>query len=66
MERKRVAGPRQVPGRAGGAGVLARIEGQIAFSTVLRRLPKLRHEVRPLVWRERLGMRGLKALPITF
>ena len=45
---------------------LARIEGQIAFATMLRRLPNLRPEPGPLVWRENLGLRGLTALPVTF
>jgi hypothetical protein len=45
---------------------LARIEGQIAFATILRRLPDLRLEPAPLVWRENLGLRGLTALPVAF
>jgi pimeloyl-[acyl-carrier protein] synthase len=45
---------------------LARIEGQIAFSTILRRLPDLRLEPGPLVWRENLGLRGLTILPVAF
>jgi pimeloyl-[acyl-carrier protein] synthase len=45
---------------------LARIEGQIAFSTMLRRLPNLRVEPGRLVWRENLGLRGLTALPVAF
>ena len=45
---------------------LARIEGQIAFATMLRRLPHLRLEPAPLVWRENLGLRGLTALPVAF
>src|SRR5205823_7518973 len=45
---------------------LARIEGQIAFSTMLRRLPNLRREPGRLVWRENLGLRGLTALPVAF
>jgi pimeloyl-[acyl-carrier protein] synthase len=45
---------------------LARIEGQVAFETVLRRLPNLRLEAGPLEWRENLGLRGLKALPVAF
>jgi cytochrome P450 len=45
---------------------LARIEGQIAFETLLRRLPNVALEPFPLVWRENLGLRGLKALPIRF
>jgi cytochrome P450 len=45
---------------------LARLEGQIAFSTLLRRLPDLRLEPGPLVWRDNLGLRGLTALPVAF
>jgi hypothetical protein len=45
---------------------LARIEGQIAFPTLLRRLSNLALETRPLVWRQNLGLRGLTALPVTF
>ena len=46
---------------------LARMEGRIAFTTLLRRLPGL--ALTPgvtLSWRENLGLRGLKALPLTF
>jgi hypothetical protein len=45
---------------------LARIEGQIAFETVLRRMPLLRLKAGPIAWRENLGLRGLKALAVTF
>jgi pimeloyl-[acyl-carrier protein] synthase len=46
---------------------LARMEGQIAFATLLRRLPELTlAEGNPLVWRENLGLRGLKQLPVHF
>jgi cytochrome P450 len=46
---------------------LARIEGQIAFSTILRRLPNLALEpAAPIEWRTNLGLRGLKALAIRF
>ena len=45
---------------------LARIEAQIAFGTLLRRLPHLSLEPEPLVWQENLGLRGLKALPVSF
>jgi cytochrome P450 len=45
---------------------LARIEGQVAFSSLLRRLPNLALEQGPLLWRQNLGLRGLIALPVTF
>jgi cytochrome P450 PksS len=47
---------------------LARMEGQIALGTLLRRVPGLRLAVRPeaLRWRPGLVLRGLKALPVTF
>lgn len=45
---------------------LARIEGQIAFATVLRRLHDLQLASEKLVWRENLGLRGLTALPVSF
>jgi cytochrome P450 len=45
---------------------LARIEGQIAFETMLRRFPNLTLETGPLTWRSNLGLRGLVALPVTF
>jgi pimeloyl-[acyl-carrier protein] synthase len=45
---------------------LARIESQVAFATLLRRLPNLAPEPGPLVWRQNLGLRGLTALPVTF
>ncbi len=47
---------------------LARMEGQIAFATLLRRLPELRLAVprECLRWRRSLGLRGLSALPLTF
>jgi cytochrome P450 len=43
---------------------LARLEAEIAFSTLLRRLPGLQLVDEPLVWRDNLGLRGLKALPL--
>ncbi len=46
---------------------LARLEGQIAFERILRRLPSL--ELEPgaqLMWRQNLGLRGLTALPVLF
>ncbi|MGI8437055.1 MAG: cytochrome P450 [Chthoniobacterales bacterium] len=46
---------------------LARMEGQIAFETVLRRLPDLQLKPGPpLTWRDNSGLRGLTALPVTF
>jgi pimeloyl-[acyl-carrier protein] synthase len=45
---------------------LARIEGQISFANILRRLPKIALQPGPLSWRPNLGLRGLIALPVTF
>jgi cytochrome P450 len=45
---------------------LARIEGQVAFKTVLQRMPNLKLEPGPITWRENLGLRGLKALQVSF
>jgi cytochrome P450 len=46
---------------------LARMEGQIAFEALLRRLPELALlQGVNLEWRENLGLRGLKALPVRF
>lgn len=45
---------------------LARMEGQIAFATLLRRLPDLARTDEPIAWRENLGLRGLKSLPVVF
>src|SRR6266568_369229 len=45
---------------------LARIEGQIAFESILRRSPSLALQTASLTWRNNLGLRGLTALPITF
>jgi len=45
---------------------LARLEGQIAFETMLRRLPNLTLEPQEFMWRENLGLRGLKSLFISF
>jgi cytochrome P450 PksS len=47
---------------------LARLEGQIAINTLLRRLPGLRLAVPPraLRWRRGLVLRGLKGLPVAF
>ena len=45
---------------------LARLEGQIAIGTLLRRLPNLRLAIPPgaLRWRRGLVLRGLAALPV--
>ena len=45
---------------------LARIEGQVAFETMLRRLPELALAPGRLIWRANLALRGLTALPVTF
>ncbi|GAC1350021.1 MAG: cytochrome P450 [Ktedonobacteraceae bacterium] len=45
---------------------LARLEGQIAFETMLRRLPNMRLVSHSGTWRENLSFRGLTSLPITF
>jgi hypothetical protein len=45
---------------------LARLEGQIMFETMLRRLPQLELETNDLTWRENLGLRGLNSLPVKF
>ena len=45
---------------------LARVEGQVAISTLLRRMPNLRLTDEPLEWRETVTLRGIKALPVTF
>lgn len=45
---------------------LARMEGQISFEVLLRRLKNLELASGPLTWRENSGLRGLTALPVTF
>ena len=44
---------------------LARLEGQVAFRTLLR-LTNVRLKNETLRWRTNLGLRGLTALPVTF
>ncbi len=44
---------------------LARLEGQIVFQSLLRRMPDLTLEPGPLVWRDNLGLRGLLSLQVT-
>jgi hypothetical protein len=45
---------------------LARIEGQIAISGILRCLPKLQLECDSLEWQHNFTLRGLKSLPVAF
>jgi cytochrome P450 len=45
---------------------LARLEGQVAFATLLQRFPALRLAEAPLDWHRNLLVRGLKALPVIF
>jgi cytochrome P450 len=47
---------------------LARLEGQIAINTLLRRVPDMRLTVAPEVprWRRGLLLRGLESLPVDF
>jgi hypothetical protein len=45
---------------------LARMEARIAFTTLLRRLDKIRLAGDTLQWRANSGLRGLRALPIAF
>src|SRR5216684_2680248 len=44
---------------------LARVEGQIALGTLLRRMPGLTLQTPEPEWRESSTLRGLKALPVT-
>jgi pimeloyl-[acyl-carrier protein] synthase len=45
---------------------LARIEGQVSFSSILSRMPNLVLKQVPLRWRTNLGLRGLIALPVRY
>jgi len=45
---------------------LARLEAQIAASSLVQRLPELRLDAGHLLRRENIGIRGLKALPVRF
>ena len=45
---------------------LARIEAQIAFETLLSRFSTLESTGEQLAWRENLGLRGLKSLPLIY
>lgn len=45
---------------------LARLEGQIVLTTLLRRMPEIQLKSSPIEWRANLGLRGLTALPVEF
>ena len=47
---------------------LARLEGEIAITTLLTRLPNLRLAIAPedVIWRPAVELRGLQSLPVTF
>jgi hypothetical protein len=45
---------------------LARLEGQIALSTIVRRFPHIALATDALQWRPAPILRGLVALPVTF
>lgn len=45
---------------------LARLEGAVALETLLRRLPTFKADFEKPVWRRRLVLRGLEALPLRF
>jgi cytochrome P450 len=45
---------------------LARIEGQVVFDALTRRMPNMRLQPGPITWRENLGLRGLTALHVAF
>jgi cytochrome P450 len=47
---------------------LARLEGQIAFGTLIQRLPNLHLTSDPeqLIWNNNFMLRGLRSLPVTF
>jgi cytochrome P450 len=47
---------------------LARMEGQIAIGTLLRRMPELRlkEPYQSLAWRPGMVLRGLQSLPVEF
>jgi cytochrome P450 len=45
---------------------LSRVAGEIAFETILRRLPHLELASEELEWQLNMSFRGLKRLPVTF
>ena len=44
---------------------LARLEGHVAFDTLLRRMPGMKLVPGPASWRANMGFRGLTTLPVT-
>jgi pimeloyl-[acyl-carrier protein] synthase len=55
------AGPHRCIGE-----VLARVEGRVAFETILRRMPKLALAGQHPKWRPAMSLRGLQSLPLVF
>jgi cytochrome P450 len=55
------AGPHRCIGE-----VLARVEGRVAFETILRRMPKLALADQNPKWRPAMSLRGLQSLPLSF
>ena len=55
------AGPHRCIGE-----VLAKVEGRIAFETILRRMPNLALADPHPKWRPAMSLRGLQSLPLTF
>lgn len=45
---------------------LARVEAQIAITTLLRRMPNIQLATDHVEWREMITLRGLRELPVTF
>jgi cytochrome P450 len=45
---------------------LARLEGQIAFETLLRRLPNMALDLAAPEWSDSLILRGIKSIPIAY
>jgi pimeloyl-[acyl-carrier protein] synthase len=47
-------------------GALARLQGQVAIGTLIRRFPELKLNTDKLEWRSNIVLRGLKTLPVAF
>ena len=47
-------------------GASARVQGQVAINSILKRLPNLQRTEGTLSWRKNLVLRGLSSLPVTF